>query len=66
MAKRNRGDFYATVKYHLFYIFTIILILFAMYKILVVEAPHQEAPKASPPCIPKGRTISSEEAPKAP
>ena len=57
MAKRNHGDFYVILKYHLFHIFILILFLFAMYKVLVVEAPHQSAPQVAPPCTLESKPV---------
>lgn len=39
MAKQNHGDFYSTVKHHLFQIFVLILFLFRIFKVLEAEAP---------------------------
>lgn len=60
MANQQDGDFYTRLKHHLFQIFNLILCLFAMWEILVKEAPHiPTTPSAvqtpQTPCAPSRR-----------
>jgi hypothetical protein len=44
MAKRNSGDFYTVMEKHLVRILLLILLIFAGYKLLRIEAPHSDPP----------------------
>ncbi len=51
-ARQSSNDFYATVEKHLVRIVLLILMLFAGYKLIVIEAPRIEpARKIAVPCL---------------
>lgn len=55
-ACHGESTFYNKLESHLGRIFFIVLAVFAMYKVVVVEAPHRESatpPPAFAPCEPK-------------
>ena len=64
MAKRSYGDFYTAVEKHLVRILLLVLLVFAGYKLIVIEAPNRHSPAVQPelPCA----SLKAEKPPQRP
>ena len=50
MAKRKSDEFYSSIEIHLVRILLIVLLVFAGYKLIMIEAPHGQS--SMPPVLP--------------